>query len=451
MADFQKSLETIRGLLNDRSAFQDGKPQFKSVMELDQTLRSRGFRLGDNQPFGPQALGDARQLIYEGPNNVIVKVKTRGYAMGPRANRPTLSIEATDGKGGGWDNVLFKADGNGKIIAKNLINEDELARLPNGQWGVKRGSTGKVEPFSKFEVIQGGQSKPFDKQAWADRGHLDLPREFSPTGADKLRPPPPPGGGPPGGGPPGGGGGAPGGNEPPGGGAKPGGSSGGAPGGGKPGAGPSGTLAEGEAPPAGPKAVPRVGGGRLRAVGKAVGTSVALLGVSILLNYLRGKVEQNLIEKQMRDLEPEILRRLAALKVRAATLLAAGAKAFANVSVDVWSIETVEAEPGGVMRFQTLPVVSLVDVGVSDHEVEGPGPVRRERQMVQTVIHQPYSYSFEVALSPAEVEEFRRLKADLDWYEQSLQDPFLAAEDRARLNGDKMVLEGKIHRWAESD
>ena len=49
-----------------------------------------------------------------------------------------------------------KVDANGKIIAKNRINEEELARLPNGQWGVKRGSTGKVEPFVKFEVIQGG-------------------------------------------------------------------------------------------------------------------------------------------------------------------------------------------------------------------------------------------------------------------------------------------------------
>lgn len=185
MADYRLSLNTISSILKDPAAFSRGMPQFKNVPEMDASLHSKGFSLAKNEAFGPDD-PEARQLIYQGPNDVIVKVKTRGYAMGPRAGRATLSIEAMDGKGTGWQNVLFKVDGTGRIIAKNLINEEELARLPDGNWGVKRGSTGKVEPIVKFEVIQGGLSAPFDKQAWADRGHLDLPKDFSPAGAKDL-------------------------------------------------------------------------------------------------------------------------------------------------------------------------------------------------------------------------------------------------------------------------
>jgi hypothetical protein len=185
MADYKASLETINFVLNDPKAFARGKPQFRNVREMDDCLRGKGFALVRNEAFGSDQ-PDARQLIYQGPNDVIVKVKTRGYERGPRKGRATLSIEALDGKGTGWENVLFKVDANGQIIAKNLINEEELARLPNGQWGVRRGSTGKVEPFVKFEVIQGGLSPPFDKQAWADRGHLDLREDFNPAGAKDL-------------------------------------------------------------------------------------------------------------------------------------------------------------------------------------------------------------------------------------------------------------------------
>src|SRR2546421_224678 len=112
MADYQLSLDTIQKLLQDPLAFSAGKPQFKSVPEMNAYLRGKGFRLTDNTAFGPQD-PDARQLIYQGPNNVIVKIKTCGYQQGPRMGRATLSVEATDGKGTGWDNTLFKADGNG--------------------------------------------------------------------------------------------------------------------------------------------------------------------------------------------------------------------------------------------------------------------------------------------------------------------------------------------------
>src|SRR5262249_25598467 len=189
LKEYEQSLQTIRTILNDPAAFKDGKPQFTSVEQLDRYITSKGFTLTKNHPFGPtQEFDDARQLIYEGPNNTVLKFKTRGYETGPRKGTATMSLEATDGRGGGWEDVLFKVDVNGKILAKNEIGvSEEIVPLPADNpdrvktgvlYGVKNAETGRVRPIVKFEVIHGGKSGPFDKDAWADRGHLDMPTGF---------------------------------------------------------------------------------------------------------------------------------------------------------------------------------------------------------------------------------------------------------------------------------
>jgi hypothetical protein len=188
MADYRASLNTISALLNNPAAFQGGRPRFQSVAELDTFLRANGFSLpaGNNTKYGPSADPDARQLVYLGPNNVLVKVKTAGYESGQRKGRATLSIEVTDGKGSLWEHTLFKVDADGKIIAKNVIDMDQpVVRTSTGDWGVRR-ANGKVEPIVKWEVIQGGRAAPFNRQGWADRGHLDLPSSFDKAGAAQI-------------------------------------------------------------------------------------------------------------------------------------------------------------------------------------------------------------------------------------------------------------------------
>jgi hypothetical protein len=195
VADYKQSLNTVKALLDDPAAFKAGKPTFKNVAELDGFLRAKGFKLpaGNNTKFGPPDDPDARQMIYMGPNNVVVKVKTAGYEGGPRMGRPTLSIEVTDGKGSLWENTLFKVDAGGKIIAKNVIdvNQPVVKMSGDGEWGVQR-ANGKVEPIVKWEVIVGGKAPPFNRQEWADRGHLDLPPEFDKAGAAQIGQPPGP-------------------------------------------------------------------------------------------------------------------------------------------------------------------------------------------------------------------------------------------------------------------
>src|SRR5262245_32230438 len=134
MSDYQDSLNTIQTVVGDPAAFQGGKPQWKTTEEMDRYLTAKGFKLTDAQTMGPKGKADGQQLIYEGPNNVIVKVKTRGYSDGgppQRVGVATMSIEATDGKGTGWDNVLFKVDSKGKVLAKSITAaNEEVVRLP---------------------------------------------------------------------------------------------------------------------------------------------------------------------------------------------------------------------------------------------------------------------------------------------------------------------------------
>lgn len=202
MSSYHETLSTIHAILTDSNAFRGGQPQWKTMDDFDRYFTLKGFRLVAAERMGPSNQTNGQQLIYQGPNNVIIKIKTRGYNdNGPpqRVGVATMSIEATDGKGTGWDNAIFKVDGKGKVLAKSItaINE-EVVRLPpehparktGAEWGVKNPRDGSVRAFTKFEVIQGGGGQsnptPVNKQAWADATHMNLPKEFSPRGADDL-------------------------------------------------------------------------------------------------------------------------------------------------------------------------------------------------------------------------------------------------------------------------
>ena len=253
MSKYKDSLETIQTIVKDPAAFRGGVPQWKSSDEIDQYFTRRGFRLTGGEAWGPKGLPDGQQLIYEGPNNVIVKVKTRGYGEGgPERRRgvATMSIEATDGKGTGWDNVLFKVDQQGEIRAKNvnLVFDDEMRKKdPSLKNDIIEIDPTKLKPndpvrkeYEKLPanhprkqaktmyVTRGGthpdgspkynlvsfptvvpstanktplQLKTY-KDNWADATHLNLRQDFDPKGADKIAARLPPKNGPKGGGTP---------------------------------------------------------------------------------------------------------------------------------------------------------------------------------------------------------------------------------------------------------
>lgn len=367
MADYRKALDLITTMLRDGKAFLNGRPQFRTPEEMHQFLTGKGFTLVRNEAFGPES-PEARHLIYEGPHNVIVKVKTQGYAQGRRAGQATMSIEVTDGKGNAWGNTLFKVDGRGRIIAKNYVDVGELAKLPDGSWGVKRGSTGKVEPIVSWEVVQGGRGKPINKDAWADSGHLDFGKEFKPDGAKDLAVR----------------------NVP------------------KAQATATAGVSAGAKATGGVRAratVTPIGiaarNAKIKAVGRFAGMTFAAAGVFALLAYSRAKFDERFIRKQIEDLEPDIDAELQKRRQQVIELIEAGKQPYANISIQVATVTTVENEAGFRMPFTTLPVVTLKSVNVSDRDISGPGPTSSERLMGGvggTVNKQIYNFSFEVGL-----------------------------------------------------
>jgi hypothetical protein len=88
----------------------------------------------------------------------------------------------------------------------------------------------------------------------------------------------------------------------------------------------------GPAPPPGQSAAAR---GRLRGLVGAVAGAVGLAIVGVIATELRRRMEQRIIDKQLRDLEPEIVERIAALKARRAALQAEGRTPFAIITVEI--------------------------------------------------------------------------------------------------------------------
>jgi hypothetical protein len=158
--------------------------KFRSVTELDRAIRSRGFQLLKNDAWGPSE-PNARQLVYQGDKNIVARVKTRGDAAGLRASKPTMTVEVTDGRGTSPENVLFKVDAEGKIVAKALVGHNQVVETAEGYKVV--GPDGRVRNVSGWEVLEAGGVKPADKEFFAERGYLDFPEGFEVKGAEQLK------------------------------------------------------------------------------------------------------------------------------------------------------------------------------------------------------------------------------------------------------------------------
>jgi hypothetical protein len=195
----REALQVARNVLRVVLDPETHKPKFTSLRRFHDALKGEDFQLADRQEYGPPG---GYQLIYQGRQGVIVKVKTKGYAGGRRRGQPTMSVELTDGvlrtdifdgekqTRTGWDNTWGKIDADGRLIPKDIIAfKDRVTADATGKGRVEKqrgDGLAPPRPISRFEVLEGGLAEPVDKDAFADRGHLDFPSDFDDMGVESL-------------------------------------------------------------------------------------------------------------------------------------------------------------------------------------------------------------------------------------------------------------------------
>lgn len=129
----------------------------RSAMALHGFLVGRGFELAHSRPYGPEG---GRMLIYESSFlrtngfGLIVRIKTRGSAVGPRL-QPNLTVSWLDS---GWRYPSWERGGPAE-------KDDECAMY---------------SVFGDAEPARPGtfRSNP-ERDSWGDRTHLGFPRSVS--------------------------------------------------------------------------------------------------------------------------------------------------------------------------------------------------------------------------------------------------------------------------------
>jgi len=137
---------------------------------------------------------------------------------------------------------------------------------------------------------------------------------------------------------------------------------------------------------------------RLRAAGAAAGQTLAAVALNILVATLGPKIEEQIIRGQIKILEPDIRKALQDKADKVLDLIGKKQKAYANVTVEIWTITRLEGEAGGAMYVRTSPAVVLRSVDISNQEINRVNPERIESHLTGIDHFIPVIFSFEVEL-----------------------------------------------------
>jgi hypothetical protein len=136
-----------------------------------------------------------------------------------------------------------------------------------------------------------------------------------------------------------------------------------------------------------------------RFLGKTYGTAAAMAALSILVGWLRGKLEADIIESQIKKLQPEIEKALQDHVEEVLDIVARKDKPWANLALDVWRITTSNPEPGGpAIVDSTLPVVKFIGLTVGSHDISQRDPDIRKWDGFQFIVTTPMIVSIEIDL-----------------------------------------------------
>jgi hypothetical protein len=199
------------------------------------------------------------------------------------------------------------------------------------------------------------------------------------------------------------------------------------------------------------------GGGKIRFL-KGVGGFVLSVGVTTLLLYLFGKLMASITEKQyqailereLRDLDPEIQKGIDACKRRVFEILRSGQHAYANVKVAVWYFITTSADdgPGSATSIQSIPAVKLIWVNVYDYKRDDPGKEKEHDNFMHNVETHivPYILTSELTIPQEEVDRYSAAIEELEWYDSTLNNPNLSPPDVTRLRDERRALDEKVRK-----
>ena len=128
---------------------------------------------------------------------------------------------------------------------------------------------------------------------------------------------------------------------------------------------------------------------------RMVGGSIAFLGLGVLAVYLRGKLNERVIETQMKGLQPDIVKQLESKRNEVAQIQSSKVPVYANVKITITVTSTPSETSALPLRDQIydLPIVTLDDVTISNKEINEPGKMRKERHFGYNVEYHAFTYS----------------------------------------------------------
>lgn len=188
-------------------------------------------------------------------------------------------------------------------------------------------------------------------------------------------------------------------------------------------------------------------GGRIGPGLKFVGGSLIAIAVTLLLNWLMGKLAKDDLDMQFKELQPKIESDIQSQKRKSLQFLVEGKQAFATVLLSLVSHYQADSGPdgaGGIL--ETMPKLSYESLQITDAEVKKadttdfqdfPGGVTMKK--IYHTISIPLTYSQQ------EVELYRSYLNEINWFDEQLKiSP--SAEDTERLTKDKKELVEKLEK-----
>jgi hypothetical protein len=218
----------------------------------------------------------------------------------------------------------------------------------------------------------------------------------------------------------------------------------------------------GEMIPVAPAITPATPRGLLRFNGKlgpgikTVAGSLLALAITLFLSWLLGKFMESLIRseinRQLANLEPDVLAKVKQHKSQVLFVLAEGRKAFAELRFSIETDTMPDFNPNtawvsGIAGQTGFPTVELNDFHITDKELPKGGVADGSTMKVEgTYVRVDTDYfktTVELTASDEEVKLFRAYLDELNWFDDQISNG-PSAEDMRRLNQDRAALQAKF-------